>query len=69
MYVCMYVATDIDECDSDPCAEYASCYNNNGSFYCACNSGFTGDGITYCRGEYILCVHMSQEKRIHTHSS
>jgi hypothetical protein len=39
--------SDIDECDTgdNNCNVNASCANNKGSFDCACNEGFTGDGV------------------------
>jgi hypothetical protein len=42
---------DIDECndESDNCHDNATCRNNDGSFNCTCNSGYTGNG-TYCEG-------------------
>ena len=44
---------DIDECmdHMDDCHQNASCRNNNGSFSCSCNSGFTGNG-TDCEGMF-----------------
>ena len=40
--------TNIDECaeDSDNCSANATCSDTPGSFTCACNSGYTGDGVT-----------------------
>ena len=42
---------DINECTSGEhnCHQNATCSNNNGSFSCSCNSGFSGNG-TYCEG-------------------
>jgi len=42
------VCTDNDECtlDSDNCDVNATCTNTPGSFTCACNSGYVGDGVT-----------------------
>ena len=35
----------------DDCHDNATCNNNNGSYSCNCNSGYTGNG-TYCQGMY-----------------
>ena len=43
--------SDINECDSDPCAMNAACDDTEGSFSCSCNGGFNGDGLTLCAGE------------------
>ncbi|QSQ17940.1 FG-GAP-like repeat-containing protein [Myxococcus landrumensis] len=42
------VCTDIDECaaGTDNCNENATCTNIGGSFTCACNAGYEGDGVT-----------------------
>ena len=48
--------TDIDECseDQDDCDDdNAQCTNTMGSFTCACDSGYFGDG-SMCTGE--CCV-------------
>ena len=49
-FFCMYVIflshADINECDSTPCDVNAMCQDTNGSFVCACNSGFSGNGFT-----------------------
>ena len=39
-----YDFIDIDECKTNPCHSNASCTDNEGSFDCQCNSGFSGDG-------------------------
>ena len=42
---------DIDECvEQSPCDGNAVCTNTIGSFTCACNDGYSGNGMT-CRGE------------------
>ena len=42
---------DINECelDLDNCNQQATCTNNLGSYSCACNTGWTGDGFS-CEG-------------------
>ena len=42
---------DINECelDIDNCDQQATCTNNHGSYSCACNNGWTGNG-TSCEG-------------------
>lgn len=44
---------DIDECDRNmyTCPAYAGCVNNDGSYDCQCNEGFSGDGSTDCVGK------------------
>jgi hypothetical protein len=39
---------DQDECQlgMDNCSPHATCTNTTGSFTCACNTGFAGDGVT-----------------------
>ena len=50
-----FVFLDINECinDVDDCHDNATCNNNNGSYSCTCNTGYTGNG-TYCEGMYIV---------------
>ena len=47
-----FAISDIDECasDVDNCDTNANCSNTPGSFTCACNLGYSGDGLT-CVGE------------------
>ena len=40
------IHADINECDNTPCDVNAMCQDTNGSFICACNSGFSGNGFT-----------------------
>ena len=43
---------DIDECvEQSPCDSNAQCTNTLGSFTCACNEGYSGDGRT-CTGQF-----------------
>ena len=46
---------DIDECLAwSPCHGNASCTNTLGSFTCACNPGYSGDGVMTCYGRSLL---------------
>ena len=47
--------TDINECEvgEDNCHTFASCNDTDGSYYCLCNKGFSGDGLT-CTGIIII---------------
>ena len=47
---------DIVECDinNGGCDPNAQCTNTNGSFTCACVTGFTGDGVS-CMGKMLGC--------------
>ena len=46
------MAVDDDEClaDADICDPNAQCTNTVGSFTCACNTGYSGDGVS-CMGK------------------
>ena len=44
---------DIDECVSSPCHPNATCTNENGTFTCECDTGYTGNGYS-CQGIYTL---------------
>ena len=47
----------MDECSLsiDNCHENATCINNDGSFLCTCDSGYTGNG-TLCQGKWIMYI-------------
>ncbi len=47
-----YYFSDINECtdNSHNCDANATCTNTAGGFTCACNTGYSGDGIT-CTGD------------------
>lgn len=50
------IPSDVDECSADlsPCDENTNCINNDGSYICTCNQGFSGDGKTCEGNEYDL---------------
>ena len=53
---------DIDECSTktDNCNALATCTNTDGSFTCACNTGYTGDGVK-CAGKFLtITLHTVQ---------
>jgi hypothetical protein len=45
---------DANECVESPgiCHQNASCTNTDGNYFCACLTGFTGDGYLNCSGEF-----------------
>ena len=49
------IILDIDECEdsTDNCDSNATCTNTPGNFTCACNEGYSGDGVT-CDG--MACI-------------
>ncbi len=51
---------DIDECStgSHDCHVHSTCTNTTGSFSCACNEGFSGDGVNCVdrnNSPFLLC--------------
>ena len=46
--ILLLLITDINECDTGKftCDKNAHCVNNDGSYGCQCNTGYTGDGTT-----------------------
>jgi hypothetical protein len=46
--------TDIDECLSDPCHVNANCSDNEGSYDCQCNVGYSGNGFN-CSSKQVFC--------------
>ena len=56
LMVNLYVV-DVDECADDSelnnCDTNATCTNTDGSFECACDDGFTGDGSS-CDGKWFI---------------
>ena len=53
--ICTNFVLDINECQekSHNCDTVATCVNNDGSYTCTCNSGYTGDGRS-CNGMHRL---------------
>ncbi len=53
----MFPYVDDDECalGTDNCNTNAACTNTVGSFTCACNEGYSGDGVT-CAGQSGLAI-------------
>ena len=51
---CCQFFLDIINCiDDHGCDDNATCTDENGSYVCVCDSGFTGDGFN-CTGEIML---------------
>ena len=63
---------DIDECtvNTHDCSSDADCNNVMGSYGCACNPGFTGDGKT-CQGSVstsLMLIYLNVEKESDKHN-
>ena len=55
----LVIFLDIDECKGDnDCDVNSKCTNTDGSFTCACRSGYKGDGKT-CEGNYLAFYSMT----------
>ena len=59
MTLCCNEISDVDECSSDgyPCDYNANCTNNDGSFSCTCQIGYTGNGLT-CEGKHFSEIYI-----------
>ena len=55
--ISLILSTDITECisGSAECHDNATCTNTDGSYECACNNGFSGDGFN-CTSEIIVKI-------------
>ncbi len=62
-------SADVDECTegTDNCNANAACTNTVGSFTCACNEGFSGDGVD-CEGETVVVRYEMHCCQIHGQS-
>ena len=58
---------DIDECTSNPCHANATCNNTVGSYMCACDPGYSGDGFN-CTGKHLISYQGYDTKYIHIYS-
>ena len=48
-FVSLLFYADINECATNPCHAEATCTDTVGSFTCACNQGYAGNGFQ-CAG-------------------
>ncbi len=61
---------EIDECKEiiDTCHSDAACTNTDGSFTCACNDGYSGDGVS-CNGKYFWQLRTQSETLFRVNST
>jgi hypothetical protein len=45
LFVICVIFLDVNECSSKPCHHNATCTNNESSFVCECNVGYSGNGF------------------------
>jgi hypothetical protein len=45
LFVISINVLDINDCSSKPCHHNATCTDNEGSFVCECNVGYSGNGF------------------------
>ena len=45
---------DVDECLMGPVCENGVCINNEGSYTCSCNRGYTG--VNFCEGNVLIWI-------------
>ena len=65
-HFCNFPPADVDECLTEsPCHASASCTNTLGSFTCACNPGYSGDGLA-CTGQ---CLNAGYRSYISTENA
>ena len=59
---------DVDECSPslDNCHENSNCTNINGSFFCTCDGGYSGNG-TVCDGKKNARAFLYQPKKTNWH--
>jgi hypothetical protein len=43
LFLISIIFVDVDECSSKPCHHNATCTDNEGSFDCECNVGYSGN--------------------------
>ena len=60
--LCILWTADVDECagNTDMCHHNATCNNNEGSYTCSCNTGYTGSGLS-CTSK---CVYIFKSKHV-----
>ena len=60
----IFDSVDVNECVGEPCGLNANCTNTIGSFMCACQAGYEGNG-TNCTGT--VYVYLTVDKsRLHS---
>ena len=48
-----YFSSDIDECESNPCKNGATCENKQNDYVCKCNAGWAGKN---CDKGVLKCI-------------
>lgn len=69
LFTVMFLFSDVNECLASPCKNGSTCVNKRGSYFCSCQTGFTGKhcekGMHHIKNSTKLkdCITLSFERK------